>query len=373
MEPTKFCSWKSGGLSEGCAMCVQGKKLVLFVTGICSRDCWYCPLSDAKKNLDVVFANEWKTSGIKDIIREAELCEAEGAGITGGDPLLRVERCVEYIKALKARFGKKFHIHMYITLEHATPDNLKLLYDAGLDEIRIHPDLESGKYWERIKTIASFGWVVGMEIPVIPQLGNETEKAIDYFLPFIKFLNLNELEQSDTNMDEMAKRGLKAKSMLDYSVEGSHELALMLGAKYESRIPVHYCTTRLKDAVQMANRIKIRAKNAAEKFDIITDEGLLVRGSVYLDSLKPGFGYRRILESMNDKERSDALLKLKQARELILKKYRLSSSVLKIDEKKMRLITSAKIAKKIKEEGLSAAIVTEYPTWDATEIEVEFL
>ena len=131
MEKTRFYSWKKGNLAKGCRYCVEGKKLVLFVTGICSKNCWYCPLSDVKKNKDIVFANEWKTDNVKNIIKEAELCSSVGAGITGGDPFLRLERTVGYIKALKARFGKKFHIHLYAPLNNITSGNLKKLYDAG--------------------------------------------------------------------------------------------------------------------------------------------------------------------------------------------------------------------------------------------------
>jgi len=371
MQKTKYYSWKSGKLADGCIMCVKGKKLVLFITGICSKNCWYCPLSEQKKNKDVIFANEWKISTDKDIIKEAELCNSTGAGITGGDPLLKIDRTVKYIKMLKKHFGKKFHIHLYTPLVNITKEKLKKLYDAGLDEIRIHPDFKNQKFWERVGNITEFDWAVGMEIPVIPKLGNETIKTIKYFLPHIQFLNLNELEQSSTNEDALMKRNLKTKSLIDYGVKGSQELAIKLVKRFQSKVRIHYCTTKLKDAVQLATRIKIRAKNAAEPFDKVTTEGLLKRGAIYLNELKPGFGYRRILENMSKSKKQNILKKLNKTLKQIKTKYKINQ--IKLDKNKLRILTSQKNIKKIDEPNISRAIVLEYPTWDATEIEIDFL
>lgn len=373
MQKTKYYSWKSGTLAKGCLMCVKGKKLVLFVTGLCSRNCWYCPLSEQKKNTDVVFANEWKIASSKDIIKEAELCNSTGAGITGGDPLLKIDRAVKYIKMLKKHFGKKFHIHLYAPLNNITKEKLKKLYSAGLDEIRIHPDFKNKKYWERIGIINEFNWTIGMEIPVIPTLGNETIEAINYFLPHIKFLNLNELEQSETNVDALLKRSLKTKSPIDYGIKGSHKMAMKLLKKYQNKANIHYCTTKLKDAVQLATRIKIRAKNAKLPFDKVTKEGLLTRGAIYLPELKPSFGYRKLLERMDSQKKGKILLKLKKTLKQLKTKYKIKNSSIKIDNQKLRILISPKILKKIKEKNIARAIVTEYPTWDATEIEIDFL
>ena len=92
MKKTKYYSWKLGTLAKGCRMCVRGSKLVLFVTGLCPRKCYFCPISDKKYNKDVVYANEWPTNKIDEIIKEAKLIDAEGAGFTGGDPLCKLFR-----------------------------------------------------------------------------------------------------------------------------------------------------------------------------------------------------------------------------------------------------------------------------------------
>ena len=128
-------------LSEGCRLCQEGAKMVLFVTGLCPKSCFYCPLSDERRGKDLVFANERSIKNDEDLLKEAELMNALGTGITGGEPLLKIERVLHYIRILKASFGKEHHIHLYTSL---APDRqvLEKLADAGLDEIRLHPPQE---------------------------------------------------------------------------------------------------------------------------------------------------------------------------------------------------------------------------------------
>src|SRR5512139_3746581 len=92
-------------LPEGCRLCYKGAKMVLFVTGICGKKCFYCPVSEARREKDVVFANERRVEKDEDIIEEALSMDALGTGITGGEPLLRLDRVVHYIRILKNRFG----------------------------------------------------------------------------------------------------------------------------------------------------------------------------------------------------------------------------------------------------------------------------
>ena len=47
-------------LSPACKMCARGTKMVVLVTGLCSAQCFYCPLSKRKIGKDRIFANEWE-------------------------------------------------------------------------------------------------------------------------------------------------------------------------------------------------------------------------------------------------------------------------------------------------------------------------
>ena len=370
IKPTPYYSLRIGGLPKGCQYCVKGKKLVLFVTGICSNSCFYCPISEKKKNKDVVYANEWPTHKIENIIQEAKLCSSEGAGITGGDPLTRLERTCFYIRELKKHFGSGFHVHLYTPLKLVTKDNLKQLKNAGLDELRFHPDLDSQELWSNMNYLIE-GLDYGVEIPVFPDKKMQTQKLIDFLagLSLIKFLNLNELESSDTN--ELGTHGYEVKDDYSTGIEGSEDMGieLMEYCLENTNLRVHYCTTTLKDSVQMAKRIKRRAKNVKLSFEKLNEQGLLKRHAVYLPELKPGFSYTTKLLTVKDKGKVlGKLVKLKE---------KLDCEKVEIDKANYRLLmdkeTILSNKKWLKQEGFVPANVIEYPTYDKFIAELEFL
>jgi uncharacterized protein len=365
----RYFSYSTRGLPKGCQLCVQGRKLVLFVTGICKRACFYCSISDEKHKSDVGFANERPVQSVKDIILEARANAAFGAGLTGGDPLCRPQRTLEYIKALKAEFGKGFHIHLYTTPESLTKSGLERLFKAGLDELRVHPDLEDKRAWNNLALPAEFNWDYGLEIPVIPTLTDNTLSLIKQTQGLIKFLNLNELEIADNSYNSLNKLGFFTKACESYAIQGSLEAGLCILKHCEQfSFKTHLCTAKLKDAVQLSNRIKLRAKTVACTFDKVTKEGTLLRGAVYLPGLEPGADYKLRLAEVNKPPIIDQLMQLQSA-------IGLQDTVL--DWRFLRLLGAQKHIKKkrklIRSLGAIPALLEEYPTWDAMLIEVEFL
>ncbi|WP_175059231.1 radical SAM protein [Thermococcus sp. 2319x1] len=355
MKGTEYYSYVVGKLPEGCKLCVQGAKLVLFTTGVCPRDCFYCPLSPWRRG-DVSYANERPIKSLDDIIEEAKIQEALGAGVTGGDPLSRIDRTVEYIKALKENFGEKFHIHLYTTGALATRENLEKLYSAGLDEIRFHPDLFNPnsrifqKELENIKNAFDFDWDVGGEVPSVPG----QEERIKWFAEFLdareaRFLNINELEFSETNLDALLSRGLRTVSNESSAIAGSLELGLEIleWGEENTSLNYHLCTAKLKDAVQLRNRLKRMAKNVAKPYMEITEEGTLRFGIAEYDDL---------IELYN----------------LLVNEAEVPEEWLYINTKKGRIEMPIEVAEELADaiEGdVKFYIVEEYPTWDRIEVE----
>jgi len=377
IKMTKWYSYKIGDLARGCKLCISGSKMVLFITGLCSRSCYFCPVSDEKYQKDVIFANEQNAGSFDDVVMEAKAMNAKGAGITGGDPLSRLDRTVSYIQKLKEKFGKKFHIHLYTSLNLVSKNVMEKLYLAGLDEIRFHLDMDSKKLWEKLKTAKKFKWDIGVELPLIPTKENELKDIIDYINDKVDFLNLNELEVADNNHSNLKQFGFHVKNNMSYAIKGSLELGLRLigyAAAKGYKIPIHVCTAKLKDAVQLSERIKRQGKIVKHDFDIIDDEGLLTRGALYLPELKPGFGYRKKLKGINKEKR------IKKLNQLIIKiknELKFDDKTIIIDKNKLRILLSKNDAIKNKKiflkMNLIPAIVVEYPTADQFEVEIEFL
>lgn len=348
IEETEGGSLVVGQLPQGCRLCIKGGKLVILVTGLCSAGCYYCPLSKKRMGLDVVYADEVKVETDEDILKEGRLIDAEGAGITGGDPLIVPKRTVEYVELLKKTFGDDFHVHLYTSGREATKELLKDLAEAGLDEIRFHPNKND---WEKIAWATETSMEVGAEMPVIPGKAESLKDLIVYLDNVgAGFLNLNELEFSETNAAALKKRGFKLKDNSIAAVEGSEETALEIlnWAASKATIDLHYCPASLKDGIQLRNRLIRKARNVARPFEEITEEGLLVKGIIYSDEASPE--------------------ELFSIRKILIRKYDVPLNMIEIDVNGRSISTAWYIAENTAEEfkkkGLKVAIVEEYPTED---------
>ncbi len=264
-------------LAKGCTFCYQGAKMVLFVTGRCRRSCWYCPLSSERKGKDVVFANEHRIDTPQQVIGIAERMSALGTGITGGEPLLCIDRVTQYGKLLKDHFGKEHHIHLYTA---QAPTKTELAQLIGLvDEIRLHPPREC---WDHIcdtdfitsaKSARDMGFDIGVEVPALPGL-----ELLVPALPYLDFLNINELEWGETNADDMRERGYELADGIHNAVCGAREWA----DEPVKQEKVHWCASSFKDSVQLRERLKRVAVNTARSFDEVTEDGTIVYGVLEL-------------------------------------------------------------------------------------------
>ena len=268
-----------GNPPKGCKLCYMGSKVVIFITGLCYDNCYYCPISLEKRGRDVIYVNEEKVDNLMDIIVESHRISAKGAGITGGDPIVVFNRTISVIELLKSYFGSKFHIHLYTTGKLLTREWAKTLERRGLDELRIHI-IEDKLLKKTIEFSRELNIDVGVEIPVIP---NEVER-IKWIIKEldknnVSFINLNELEVSITNIAKLKARGFKPSEKRFMAVEGSHEAALEIikWAQENTRnVNVHYCPVAYKDRYQLRLRILRKAIALSKQYEEVTNDGTLL-------------------------------------------------------------------------------------------------
>ncbi len=340
----------TGELPKGCKFCGQGRKMVMLVTGLCKFSCFYCPISVKKKGKDVIYANEKFVEKDEDVLYEARTIDALGSGITGGDPLEVLDRTLYYMDLLKKEFGKEHHMHLYTAY---TPDKdiLEELQNAGLDEIRFHIPFN---YWEKmggsdyeksIKDALNTEMAVGVEVPALPDFKKELTALTKYMDESgVHFLNLNELEYSETNWDGIMARGYEIRHETSNAIKGSQWVAEDI-LKLDTTMSLHYCSSRFKDGVQLRRRIKRRAKNTAKESDIISEDGLFIKGVVECDELN---GVYRQLK----------------------RKFQIPDELIFIDKEKHRLEIAPWILEEIHENiDYPCFIIEEYPTADRLEVE----
>jgi pyruvate formate-lyase activating enzyme-like uncharacterized protein len=291
-------SFIQGPLPTGCALCEAGAKMVLFVTGVCHYKCFYCPISGEKRMSRDAWANErkldWHDEGnaLTAMVEEARSLNAKGTGITGGDPLYDPERTVRAIRHLKAEMGAKHHIHLYTQI----PFDIKWLaamQEAGLDELRFHPPDETWaepdkwpqytKLWLEAKRMEDAGlWDVGFEIPCIPGSHEQMSALVAWLEAHrFRFINVNEMEFSETNYEAMLSRGYRIKDSETSRAMDSEEVAREVMRRHAgAKIAIHFCSSPFKDRVQLRQRLSRQAERKARPYEVATEDGTLVRGVI---------------------------------------------------------------------------------------------
>ena len=329
--------------------------MVLFVSGLCRFRCFYCPVSERRNQVDVVYANERVVATDADVLDEARAIGASGTGITGGDPLGVVDRVEHYVRLLKSTFGADHHIHLYTHEPNAA--KLQRLAQAGLDEFRLHiPHYlwgslsgAGGAYRQVLEQAPQWGIRRGVEIPVLPEKEAELRRLLRALDEVgVDFVNLNELEFSATNEDALLERGYRVERGSGFGVEGSRAVAQRLVADPRVGVPVHYCSAGFKDGVQLRERLKRRARRTAPAWARRTADGTVVFG---------------IVEAPAEPDLSALARRLAQVAGLTGRDYR-------VDFGRRRVELSSRALRRVAGRlELPAFEVEEYPTADALEVE----
>ena len=216
---------------------------------------------------------------------------------------------------------------------------------------------------------------------------------------FADFINLNELEISDTNSNLIIDSGFIPEDTYSYSIEGSKELALKImqyvqkinsnkidklkilekngleSKKFKSyKLNMHFCTCELKDAFQLKNRMKRRLKNILTPFDSIEQEVLVKKTAIYHNILTPEnfkTDYEALKKEKKEKLESN-LLKLSKLLHKYNVKYLLESDRIIIFKKDLEKIQNLILNNEDSiSKNYSAFEISEYPTSDKTIMEIQ--
>jgi len=333
--------------------------MVLLITGVCRMGCFYCPLSEKKAGKDVIYANERKLTDVDEALEEADVMNAMGTGITGGDPLAVADRTRDAIESLKDRFGREHHVHLY-TMTIPSEELLSELRRAGLDEIRFHVPVdhwsaealrESG-YHRVIGTARDLGLSTGIEVPAIPGMERQLEELCHSSMDSgAQFVNLNELELNYINCDALQERGYSTRSDVSSAVAGSHETGRSMVERFSEMggATVHLCTVAFKDGVQLKNRIGRRAQRVMKGYHELTEDNTLIRALIFCPPTR---------ESMEE----------------LRTRFEIDAEMIDVDEKNGCLTTAWYVGEEINPYiTYKVAIIEEYPTHDALEVERHYL
>ena len=242
-----------GCLSPGCTTCGQGTWSCIFIGSLCTANCFYCP-QDRKKNNDqpptesgLVFDHP------EDYVDYLEKFKFKGASFSGGEPLLKYEKILTYIRKIRERLGRGIYIWLYTNGDLIDKNKLNALKEAGLNEIRF--DIAARNYnLKAVKMAVGIIDIVTVEIPAIP----EDYKILKKCLPRLKaigiaHLNLHQLHASRYCYKEFIDHGYTFLHKPDMPILESELTALRL-IKYavdnNIELAINYCSTIYKNRFQ---------------------------------------------------------------------------------------------------------------------------
>lgn len=246
-----------GPLSPGCRQCTDMAWSCLFVSGRCNGRCFYCPTP--QNTDDPPMSGSVPFHRAQDYADYVRFFGFGGASISGGEPFLDFEKSLSYVRALRHACGPALHIWLYTNGILATQDKLRLLADAGLDEIRF--DIGATAYDLKFASLAA-GIVptVTVEIPAVPEEATRLRSLLpDLWAAGVQHLNLHQLRLTPHNARHLLEREYTYVHGPKVTVLESELCALELVAHAaQSALPlaVNYCSFVYKHRFQAAGSRK---------------------------------------------------------------------------------------------------------------------
>lgn len=273
-----------GDLSPGCITCGQGVWSCMFINGLCTANCFFCPQDrKMKKERSPMTGEGIEFDDPEDYIDYLEKFGFKGVGFSGGESMLVMDKLLLYIRKIRERFGNAIYIWIYTNGDVSDPAKLKKLKEAGLDEIRFN--ISARNYdLRQVELATDFIKKVTVEVPAIPE---DYELLKNCLLKMRKigvdYLNLHQLLTTKYNFRNYIKRNYTFLHYLGIPILESEITALKL-IKYASdnsiKLKINYCSQVYKNRFQgKGHRIRAVAL-AKEDFEGITKSGYIRRLSI---------------------------------------------------------------------------------------------
>ncbi|MBI2362447.1 MAG: radical SAM protein [Elusimicrobia bacterium] len=257
-------------LPPGCRGCLSGKGTNAFVTGLCTRDCFFC--FNQKPRVDELVVHGIKLKEPEeaaDVVRRYAL---RSVGVSGGEPTLRPERLLRLVRVLRA-LPERVRIDLYTNGDKLSDGLLAELKAAGLDALRFNAVAREFDLEPVARALRVFA-ETAVEVPVVPDRMPEMQDLVlrldDMGVPF---LNIHELFACRENAGRVNARGYasggeEASGLLWEPVAEGDEAALSLllfALRRAKRLSVYYCSCRTQQDISSRGlRRRMRLAGASE-------------------------------------------------------------------------------------------------------------
>ncbi len=303
-------------LSPGCQRCAAGAWSCLFINGRCNAACFYCPTS--QDETDGPLSNGIPFDTPEDYAEYVALFGFTGVSISGGEPLLTLDRTLAYIDAVRRRCGDAVHIWLYTNGTLLTRETASALHDAGLGEIRF--DIGATRYdLTKLRLAVGIIPTVTVEIPAVPEEEELLrEKLMEMAAAGVQHLNLHQMRLTPYNLRHLASRAYTFIHGEKVTVLESELTALRLvrfAIEYGVDLPVNYCSFPYKRRFQHAAARRRGIQYIQKADDNVTDVG-------YLRSLSAGHVqyFEAVTLPADSSRHSAAAITLPSGRRIVVEK-----------------------------------------------------
>lgn len=275
-----------GPLSPGCECCGQGTWSCLFINGLCTANCFYCPQDRDMREERGPIAEELPFDHPASFVDYLRRFGFRGVSFSGGEPLITFDRVITYLAAIRAAFGREMVIWLYTNGDLVDARKLAALRDEGLDEIRF--DIAAREYrLEPVALAREYIPIVTVEIPAIPEDMAILERSLATLsIIGADHVNLHQLVATEHNYARLRDRGYTFLPPLSFREPPvlESELAALSAMAYAAErglaLPINYCSHAYKARYQNLAGRRRAAGCAAAPAARITDAGYLARWSV---------------------------------------------------------------------------------------------
>ncbi|MGN0185037.1 MAG: radical SAM protein [Aristaeellaceae bacterium] len=251
--------------SKGCKSCLLGTGLsAIRKTNKCNVECRFCYNYGELDCQPPIGEGMWEIGGTKVREEDVDLLLSMGNAPTGVsyvylEPFMEIEVYEGIIRRFHAH---GIHQHMYTNGTLANEENLRMLGEAGLNELRFNLGATNcaDKVIENIRLAKRFIPSVGIETPMTPEFYDTFQRKRDAILSTgLDFINCAELHLNPNNIANYEGEPMYMHRLGYISPIWSRELTLKLmkqAAEEGWDIAVHDCCNHTK----FARDLNLRAK-----------------------------------------------------------------------------------------------------------------
>ncbi|MCB2221505.1 MAG: radical SAM protein [Bacteroidetes bacterium] len=273
-------------ISPGCRICGEGTWSCLFINGICNSRCFYCPAPQHDVHEPETNTLLFPEAG--DYIDYLKTFNFKGMSISGGEPLLSLEKSLNFIRKARKEIGDELYIWLYTNGKLFDREKAKMLADSGLNEIRFDigaTDYKTDKVEQAIGIIQH----VTVEIPAVPEEFEPMKQKMRELKSMgIDFLNLHQLRLTPYNYNKLIDRNyifVHGEKVTVLESELTALKLLLFSMDENIGLPVNYCSFVYKNLYQKSAARRRHAQKMLKQGESITESGFIRRISFIPDQI----------------------------------------------------------------------------------------